>query len=123
MNTRPVTIASIVEGPGDVAALPKLLHRLAAELMGGALRTPTPWKSNRGALVASGGIERAVSSIALRVGPAGGVLVLLDADDDCPADLAPELLARARSARSDVRISVVLATREFESCQAHKIHK
>lgn len=115
MDARPVTIASIVEGPGDVAALPRLLHRLAAELLGGALRTPTPWRQNRGSLVASGGIERAVSSIAPRVGSVGGVLVVLDADDDCPAGLAPALLARARSARSDMHVSVVLATREFEA--------
>ena len=48
-------------------------------------------------------------------GRAGGVLVLLDADDDCPAALGPALLERARAARSDVPISVVLANREFEA--------
>jgi hypothetical protein len=52
----------------------------------------------------------------LRVSPtAGGVLVLIDADDDCPAHLGPALLARAREARSDVPVSVVLANREFEA--------
>jgi hypothetical protein len=115
MDVRSVTIASIVEGEGDVAALPRLLHRLAAESLAGTLLTPTPWRQNRGTLIASGGIERAVASIAPRVGSAGGVLVVLDADDDCPAGLAPILLARAQSARSDLRISVVLANREFEA--------
>jgi Domain of unknown function (DUF4276) len=68
-----------------------------------------------GPAAAAGGIERAVSAAAQRVGAAGGVLVLLDADDDCPAELGPELLGRARAARSDVLISVVLANREFEA--------
>jgi hypothetical protein len=36
----PVTITSIVEGEGDVAAMPKLLHRIAAELGINGLRTP-----------------------------------------------------------------------------------
>jgi hypothetical protein len=50
-----------------------------------------------------------------RVGSAGGVLVLLDADDDCPADLGPRLLARARHARPDKQVSVVLPKSEFET--------
>jgi hypothetical protein len=115
MNAQTVTIASIVEGHGDKYALPRLLHRLAADLGSGVLRTPEPWRLNRGGLVASGGIERAVVSVASRIGVAGGVLAVLDADDDCPAKLAPSLLARARSARPDVKVSVVLAMREFEA--------
>lgn len=115
MNERIVSIASVVEGHGEISALPKLLYRLAADLGIVVLLTPTPWRVNRGALVASGGIERAVTSVASRIGAAGGVLAVLDADDDCPAELAPLLLARARSARPDVKVSVVLAMREFES--------
>jgi hypothetical protein len=63
----------------------------------------------------SGGIERAVAAMAVRVPAAGGVLVLLDADDDCPAELGPQLLGRARKARPDKQIAVVLANREFEA--------
>jgi hypothetical protein len=50
----------------------------------------------------------------LRVGPGGRVLVLLDADDDCPANLARFLLERARG-HTDLDVSVVLAKREFEA--------
>lgn len=110
-----ITIASVVEGEGEVTALPRLLYKLAAELGVVHLRTPVPFRRNRGSLVAPGGIERAVASVALRITGAGGVLVLLDADDDCPADLGPVLLARAKSARPDVHVSVVLAMREFEA--------
>ena len=40
---------------------------------------------------------------------------LLDADDDCPAEYGPLLLARAQAARPDRQVSVVLANREFEA--------
>jgi hypothetical protein len=69
----------------------------------------------RGKLTIAGGIEKAVSAAAIRVPGDGGVLVLLDADDDCPAELGPQLLERAHAARSDKRIVVVLANREFEA--------
>jgi len=60
-------------------------------------------------------VERAVLSEAKRVPGVGGVLVLLDADDDCPAQFGPRLLKRARASRPDKRIAVVLANREFEA--------
>lgn len=115
MTPRIVTIASIVEGHGEVSALPKLMHRMAQAFPMVDLRTPKPpWRRSRGSLVAPGGIEREVESNSW-VGPSGGILVLLDADDDCPARLAPALLNRAQSARPDRRVSVVLAKREFEA--------
>jgi hypothetical protein len=110
-----VTIALIVEGDGEVRALPKLLHRIAQEKGLAGLLTPTPMRVSRGKLTCPGGIERVVAAMAVRVTGAGGVLVLLDADDDCPAELGPQLLARARKARPDKQVAVVLANREFEA--------
>ena len=112
---RQVTIASIVEGDGEVRALPRLLHRIAQENGLAGLVPPIPMRVSRGKLTCPGGIERAASAIAARVPGEGGVLVLLDADDDCPAELGPQLLARARKARPDRQIAVVLANREFEA--------
>lgn len=110
-----VTIACIVEGQGEVTALPKVLYRIASQFSVGDLRVPTPHRIPRGSLIVPGGIERAVSADANRVTAAGGVLVLLDADDDCPAELGSALLARARTARSDKPIAVVLPKQEFEA--------
>ena len=42
-------------------------------------------------------------------------MILLDADDDCPAELARALARRAEAVRPDRRIRVVLAKREFEA--------
>lgn len=111
----PVTIASVVEGDGEVRALPKILHRVAAECGIAGLLTPNPMRVPRGKLLCAGEIERAVAAMAVRVPGPGGVLVLLDADDDCPAELGPQLLDRARKARPDKLVAVVLANREFEA--------
>lgn len=115
MSVRPATIASVVEGHGEVPGLPKVLYRIAHQFSIWDLRVPNPFRIPRGSLIATGGIERAVDAQARRVDAAGGVLVLLDADDDCPADLGPSLLARAQSARSDKLVAVVLPKREFEA--------
>jgi hypothetical protein len=59
-------------------------------------------------------LEKAIEAVARKVEGNGGILVILDADDDCPAELAPKLLARAQSARGDLPSAVVLASKEFE---------
>jgi hypothetical protein len=110
-----VTVASVVEGDGEVPALPKVLHRIAADLGVVTLQTPRPMREPRGRIIRAGGIERLVEAAALRVPGDGGVIVLIDADDDCPAELGPQLLERARAVRPDKRIAVVLANREFEA--------
>jgi len=69
----------------------------------------------RGKITITGGIERGIAAAALRVSGKGGVLVLLDADNDCPAEYGPLLLARATAVRPDKHVSVVLANREFEA--------
>ena len=63
----------------------------------------------------AGELERAIELAALKTRPRGGVLVLLDSDDDCPAELGPSLLARAAQAGMGLPVGVVLAQREFES--------
>jgi hypothetical protein len=42
-------------------------------------------------------------------------VVLIDSDDDCPKDLGPALRERARSARPDLDVAVILARREYEA--------
>jgi hypothetical protein len=110
-----VTIASVVEGEGEVAALPKVLQRIAHGLGVWDLRTPKPHRVPRSNLVLPGGIENAVRQEAIQVKGAGGVLVVLDADTDCPARLGPSLLERAQKARPDVPVAVVLPKPEFEA--------
>jgi hypothetical protein len=56
-----------------------------------------------------------VTLLGNKVGDGGGILVLLDADDDPACELAPELLRRAVAARPDRPVGVVLAVREYEA--------
>lgn len=109
-----ITIASIVEGYGEVTALPVLLRRIMQECGIWDARIPEPHRIPRGKLIAAGGVENAVLQASRQVTGLGGILVLFDADDDCPADYGPALLKRAQAVRSDKAMSVVLANREFE---------
>jgi Domain of unknown function (DUF4276) len=109
------TIASVVEGDGEVRALPVLVRRIAYEFQDWDIDVPTPFRIPRSRLVKPDHLVTAVSVAAERVSGAGGVLVLLDADDDCPAKLGPSLLSTAQGARSDKVVTLVLPNREFEA--------
>jgi hypothetical protein len=110
-----VTIACIVEGHGDARAVPVLLRRIADELSVWRRSFPPPQRVNKSELVRPGVLENTVQAAAHRVPGAGGILVLLDADDDLPCELGPQLRERARIARPDKNVAVVLANKEFEA--------
>lgn len=109
-------LIAIVEGHGDVEAVRILLRRVLHEKLQRydvaierSIRVP------KDKLLKPGELERAVSLAAKRTCETDGIVVLVDADDDCPAELAPAMAARAAASRPDRRISVVVAKSEFES--------
>lgn len=107
---------AIVEGHGEVSAVPILLRRIAAEVSpSDAIDVPRPIRIKRQRILREGELERAIELAARQSGEAGAILVLVDADDDCPAELGPILLARARAARPDREIRVVVAKPEYEA--------
>ena len=111
-----LNLGCIVEGDGDKAAVPLLLRRIQSELAPELdLRIPQPWRIGRYKLVKDGELEAAIERLARQLAPPRAILVLVDADDDCPAELGPQLLLRAKKARSDVPTGVVLAKCEFEA--------
>lgn len=112
----PYRIVPVVEGHGEVSAVPVLLRRLLAELnTAGAVDVGRPVRQARGTLLKEGGIEAGVGLAAIETGQLGAVLIFVDSDGECPAELAVRLSDRARHARADKRISVVLAHQEFEA--------
>lgn len=115
--TSPFIVAPVVEGQGEVAALPVLLRRLAARIdpnRGVEVRPPV--RSHRSKMAKPAEAERYLELAIAKLADSGGaVLVLLDADDDCAATLGPELLAACKAIRTDVPVSVVLAVAEFEA--------
>ncbi|MGO9567250.1 MAG: DUF4276 family protein [Desulfomonilaceae bacterium] len=109
-----VRLVAIVEGQGDEKAVPILLKRIL-ESMGVYTVCPDykPVRQRRHKIVKKDELERAIQ-LAMRRKNAGAILVLLDADDDCPASLGPQLLERAKKA-SRLPVAVVLAKKEFEA--------
>lgn len=113
MNTQ---IASIVEGHGEVHAVPLLIRRIASVCSPDAIVEPLrPMRVPRNRLMKPGEVERAVEFAARLSGPDGRILIVFDADGDCPKDLAAEVAERARSARGDRLIGVVIAKQEYEA--------
>lgn len=108
------TLSPIVEGHGEVGAVPILIRRIGAELNPPVVpNISRPVRAPRGTLLRPGELERFVMLASATVTDSGGVLVMLDADDDCPAELGPKVLQRARGATS-LPVGVVLPMREFE---------
>lgn len=110
-------IACIVEGDGEVAALPVLLRRLAewrTPLL--YADVPTPIRVRRDKfLKRDDEFSRHMQLAAAKCGEDGWILILLDADDDCPASTGADILQRAKNCAPHRSISVVLANREYEA--------
>jgi hypothetical protein len=116
MNDMEIDLGCVVEGHGEMEALPILIRRIAEAVDPTiALRVHHPIRISRSKLLRPGELERATRLAALNAGGGGAVLIVLDSDDDCPATLAAELLARARHTVGHLPISVVLPKREFEA--------
>lgn len=113
----PPTIASIVEGHGEEAAIRPLITNIIASGTGDVYpRIAQPYRVPWGSLVnRSGELERSAQIVLREGGPSSRLLVLLDADECCPALLGPELLERLVQRFPDRRISVVIANWEYES--------
>ncbi len=111
-----VRFAAIVEGHGECEAVPVLIRRVAATLDPGlAVSTGPVLRVPASRLGKPNELERAVELAARKNAGQGAILVLLDCDDGCPATQGPQLRKRARAARADLPLSVVLAKREYEA--------
>lgn len=109
-------VVPIVEGDGEVAAVPVLLRRVSAWLspqLPAVIVPPIRVRRDR-FLNREEEFRRHLLLAAGKSGEDGWILVLLDADDDCPAQLGPQLLERAHQVVPHRSVSVVLAAREYE---------
>ena len=108
-------IITLVEGPGDAAAVPGLLRKLLKASgrydwqPGGIMRVGELPKLRRN-------LPRTAEAlrIKLRAGEGHAVLVLLDLDDGCPRAEALALAAELAAFGLPGPVAVVLAYREYE---------
>lgn len=112
-----IRVACIVEGHGEISSLPILLRRI------GQWRSPhryvdvsPPIRVHRDRFLNKiEEFERHVRLAAHKSGDDGWILVLLDADDDCPVELRTRIAEQAESVVPHRSLSVVLAKREYEA--------
>jgi len=107
-------IQPIVEGHGEVAAVPILLRRLRDEAGMFDVDVLRPIRQKRSHLVQKSTLQRAVQLAKLQPG-CMAILILFDADDDCPKDIAPQLLEWACEVAGSTPCSVIMAVREYEA--------
>ena len=111
-------LVCIVEGHGEVKAMPCLCSRVRDHLKAERwFVDPEPIRLPRsnlvtgtGGAVSADGIKRAVALARAR--PADAVLVLCDADDDCPKDWGP---AASAVIQNIIPGGAVMAMREYEA--------
>jgi Domain of unknown function (DUF4276) len=108
-----LAIAAIVEGHAEVESVPLLLRRIFAQLGVSDIQVARPFRVKRNRVVKPGELERAIRQTIRDRAEVGGIMVLIDSDDDCPAQLGSRLLDRAKTT-TQLPVAVVLANREFE---------
>lgn len=116
-------IAPIVEGHGEIQAIRILLERVWCELLGGQyLDVLAPFREPRSKLVLPAQLARVVQTVGLKLRDAGRrqpmpalILILLDADEDLPCVIGPQILDGARKAAAHLDITCVIANVEYET--------
>ncbi len=108
-------IAAIVEGPGEENAVPSLVRRILWErLRRYDIEIPrAKVKVAKGKENLTGKFEEFIE-YAMEDG-CDAILVLLDADEECPVELASKLAARASALNASVPIAIVCAKSEYET--------
>ncbi len=107
-------IVALVEGPGDIEAVPGLLYKLLREK-----HQQWTWQVARPKRVGGlGALKKRLDrfmTYAERDAEGGGILILLDLDDGCPEIEAINLAQQIRSLNLSCPVAIVFAHREYEA--------
>ncbi|NPV59606.1 MAG: DUF4276 family protein [Actinobacteria bacterium] len=109
-----MVIGLIVEGRSEVESTRILLQRIFEYLELDYVEVARPFRVARNSIVREGKLENAISLLVRDRRNIDCILVLLDADDDCPVELGMDLLGRCRRC-TNIPTRVVIANREFEA--------
>ena len=107
-------IYPIVEGHGEVEAVPVLLRRLLAAAECHGIGVGQPIRRTQAQLHSKEGIQAGVK-LALLQPECAAVVILFDGEDACPKDLGAEVRIWARAVAGNTPCDVVIAYREYET--------
>jgi len=110
-----IRLGLVVEGEGELEAFPLLLRRMLADEHIWNAEVTSPVRLDRGQFRQAHELQRAVRFALAANRREGPVVVLGDADDDCPAKLGPDLRGVAQAVAGSIPVAIVLANREFEA--------
>jgi hypothetical protein len=108
-----ISILPIVEGQSEESSVPILLRRIQNEIGAFHTQIARPFRIKRNKIVHEGELERAINFGVRNRENIGAILVLLDADDDCPAFLGTQLKNRGQQV-TNLPLAVVIANKELE---------
>lgn len=114
-------VVPIVEGHGEYEAVRILITRIGYELLGGdriEVVRPIRWKRTQ--VADDRELKRTLDLAVLKLRDAPAelpslILLLIDAEEDLPCVLGPQLLKQALGSRPDADIACVLANVEYET--------
>jgi hypothetical protein len=109
-----MNIQPIVEGHGEVEAVPVLLRRLRDLAEAFTINVGRPIKRHRSQLIEEKPLRDSVR-LALLKADCAAVIIIFDGDDDCPATLGPRVQAWAQEEAGQVPCAVVIPHREYEA--------
>lgn len=109
-----MNIQPIVEGHGEVAAVPVLLRRMVEEARAWETDIGKPIRRRRSQLVQKTDLQKTVRLALLQPG-CDAILILFDGDRDCPAELGPMVHRWAEEVSAGVPCEVVMPHREYEA--------
>lgn len=108
-------IATLVEGQSETESLPVILRRFQESTSAFHVQVARPLRVKRNKVTKEGELEKSAKLVLRTRQPVKAILLVLDADDDCPRDLAGRLLERLQSVFPSGHCSVVVANRELEA--------
>lgn len=114
-------VVPVVEGEGEVKAVPVLLRRMI-EIAGGfeQLEISRPIRVKRNQLLKQEGFAAALRLA--RIQNSGVVLILFDSDGECPVNIRDTLEGWASAEASDMNCQIVIAHHEYEAWFLSSIH-
>lgn len=108
-------IVPIVEGDGEVTGVPVLLRRILWQIPRYDIQVARPKNANgRGNLTKQGGLEKFIR-YSWKERDCGAILVLVDADKECPLSLAQDFSSRVEAIGLLFPVVIVVAKRMYET--------